>query len=694
MSSAAGTRTLLLLASLTPLIWPADALSQTTLVSGDEGGAAYGRIRYLEGEVAVTGTLGERAGESLGINSPVLPQDQVATGEGRVEVQLADGSLVRLDRATLLEARALADIANTLEKRTWLLLHAGAAYVYVDRLQAPDESFRVDTPSGSIYFLSEGVFRIDVSPQDGSATVSSHSGVAEVVSEGVSVLVRSGERTDLFPQGRPSDPRAFNPFSQDDFDRWNRSRQAAYVSPYENLPAAEVPAEVQPYVTELAYYGDWVHDADYGWVWRPAVTGTDWSPYLVGRWDYAPGGWLWVSYEPWGWAPYHYGRWAYAVGVGWSWIPGALYGGAWVSWAWGAGTLGWCALNYYNQPVVPVNVYFTHPHRTWVFVPQDKIHFPNLQMAAVPKYHLEPRSVHALDRAPGANPVAVARASGAGRPPAGTSVVTAGDDGQRISFLTLEGRGRYRLERPASRPSAAPTAAPATRAAGMRRGASTVPRDPRAAAPATGAPPASPRPSRPASSLGVRIHNPAPLAAVSRPRPPATTGDEQPPVVRRSPAAGAPPPAQRPPASGAPAGTRGPGQAGSPPSTVVRRAPAPEPAAPGSRPSGQRPVRVIRADDHDAILQRLFGGRAERPAQAPPPRPATVQAGPGAAAANPPAAAQPPAARRNVQAGPAPPQRAAPANRAPAKPTPKGKSDGAAGKDGSGKGGGGSRSRR
>ena len=77
--------TFLLLTSLTVLVPPAGAFAQSLPTLEAESGAAYARIRHLEGEVTVTGSQGERTGDSLGVNSPVLPSDQVATGAGRVQ---------------------------------------------------------------------------------------------------------------------------------------------------------------------------------------------------------------------------------------------------------------------------------------------------------------------------------------------------------------------------------------------------------------------------------------------------------------------------------------------------------------------------------------------------------------------------------------------------------------------------------
>jgi hypothetical protein len=55
-------------------------------------------------------------------------------------------------------------------------------------------------------------------------------------------------------------------------------------------------------------------------------------------------GWTWVSNEPYGWATYHYGRWDRDPRFGWIWIPGTIWGPAWVSWQSGGGYIGWAPL--------------------------------------------------------------------------------------------------------------------------------------------------------------------------------------------------------------------------------------------------------------------------------------------------------------------------------------------------------------
>ncbi|MGD8374588.1 MAG: FecR domain-containing protein [Acidobacteriota bacterium] len=428
----------LLLTSLTLLVPTVGALAQPR----DTGpGTSLARIRYQEGPVAIAGAP---HGGSRGVNVAVRPDQDLVTSEGRLELQLADGSLVRMDREAALSIRSLSDVRNRLDRKNWLYLASGAVYVHAERLRAPDDVFRLDTPAGSVYLLTEGAFRVETVGPDGRTVISAHTGVAEVVSEGISVLVRSGERSDVSPGSPPTDPRPFNAFAQDDFDRWDRARQGAYVKSYRNLPVREVPAEVQPFVTELAYYGDWVSHPDHGWIWRPPAA-ESWSPYRNGRWESSPEGWTWVASEDWGWAPYHYGRWERDPDGGWFWIPGSAWAGAWVAWAWGPGYLGWCPLDAYGRPADGMNAAAGPGVPGWVVVPRERVAAVGLKGATLSLATLERGTLQTLAGWPQSSPTAAsdgtAEASG---PPAGTRVSGEEDSGARVSFRTLEGDGRFR----------------------------------------------------------------------------------------------------------------------------------------------------------------------------------------------------------------------------------------------------------
>jgi|CXWL01.1.fsa_nt_gi hypothetical protein len=95
---------------------------------------------------------------------------------------------------------------------------------------------------------------------------------------------------------------------------------------------------------ELSPYGEWVRTREHGWAWFPRNVHAGWRPYDDGRWVNTDYGWTWASYEPFGWATYHYGRWAWDPRFGWLWVPGTVWGPAWVSWQYGDGYVGWAPL--------------------------------------------------------------------------------------------------------------------------------------------------------------------------------------------------------------------------------------------------------------------------------------------------------------------------------------------------------------
>lgn len=98
------------------------------------------------------------------------------------------------------------------------------------------------------------------------------------------------------------------------------------------------------FYNELSPYGEWVRHPQYGWSWFPRHVRAGWRPYSLGRWVESDYGWVWVSDEPFGWATYHYGRWAWDPRVGWLWVPGTVWGPAWVAWQQGNGYIGWAPL--------------------------------------------------------------------------------------------------------------------------------------------------------------------------------------------------------------------------------------------------------------------------------------------------------------------------------------------------------------
>jgi hypothetical protein len=118
--------------------------------------------------------------------------------------------------------------------------------------------------------------------------------------------------------------------------------QYSYDDPGDPAPS------VDSYQQTLSPYGSWQTDPSYGQYWQPRVA-ADWQPYSDGQWIWTGYGWTWVSNEPWGWT-FHYGRWAYLRPRGWVWIPGTVWGPAWVSWVSYGGYIGWAPLSPFGGP--------------------------------------------------------------------------------------------------------------------------------------------------------------------------------------------------------------------------------------------------------------------------------------------------------------------------------------------------------
>jgi uncharacterized protein DUF6600 len=50
---------------------------------------------------------------------------------------------------------------------------------------------------------------------------------------------------------------------------------------------AQVAVDVGIFYDELAAYGDWVREPEYGWVWIPTDVPVGWRPYTNGYWGAA-----------------------------------------------------------------------------------------------------------------------------------------------------------------------------------------------------------------------------------------------------------------------------------------------------------------------------------------------------------------------------------------------------------------------
>ena len=137
---------------------------------------------------------------------------------------------------------------------------------------------------------------------------------------------------------------------------------------YEAYPAQ---IDVGYFYDYLSPYGIWVYERPYGYVWIPGRVSYLWRPYTYGRWIWTDYGWTWISHFEWGWIPFHYGRWGWDRHLGWFWVPGTLWGPAWVTWRWSNYHIGWAPLPPGVEFVFGVGIRghsFDLPGHSWVFI--------------------------------------------------------------------------------------------------------------------------------------------------------------------------------------------------------------------------------------------------------------------------------------------------------------------------------------
>jgi len=258
------------------------------------------------------------------INTPLDEGDEFWCPDGtKAEIQLPDGSIVRLDGGSQLNL-----LANETD---FIQLHLASGRLYVRTSSTSREnSLQIDADDTTVLPSPRTRLRLDMQ-SNGQEDVSIFKGSAYVEGNGSRTKVRAGEHialeedySELLPLNAP-----------DSWESWNVERDRAQSIAAQVV--SSLPDELRSYSGELEANGSWVNTTEYGMVWRPTVVvSNEWVPYRSGRWIWRGADYIWISSESWGWVPYHYGRWTVIGRFGWCWIPparGDVY--------WGPGYVGW-----------------------------------------------------------------------------------------------------------------------------------------------------------------------------------------------------------------------------------------------------------------------------------------------------------------------------------------------------------------
>src|SRR6476659_7539056 len=289
--------------------------------AGDEDGhdshARIVRLSYVDGQVRLDNGHGY---ESATMNVPLTERNWLQTGsDGWAEVQLEDGSLIRLAPDTVIAFTQLAR-ASSGGTLTTVDIDQGEAEFKI--LKHDDSDFNVTVKKNTIALTHSGLFRVTSSNSNPLevAVFKGEVGVSDT-DNGGEVAVKKNETFVL----DPSDMARYaldKGADTDDLDQWSKQRDDA-LSTYASAGSGYAQSPYQYGASDLNYYGQYYDVPGYGEVWQPNNVGYNWDPFSNGYWSYSPGfGYTWVSSYPWGWMPYRYGRWVFVNGRGWCWAPG------------------------------------------------------------------------------------------------------------------------------------------------------------------------------------------------------------------------------------------------------------------------------------------------------------------------------------------------------------------------------------
>lgn len=354
-------RLLACFAAAAVLLAAGPATAQDTVSSA---GSTPAHVSVISGQAVI---VREGQSEPAAASMPLLEGDTLRTDDGRLEVLLPDGSLIHLDAYT------------TVDLLSGALLRLSSGRLILVISGRPDErpslDYQVDARPASVRILTPGDYRISIvaGRDEPNLEVAVVRGEAVLFNDHGAVNVRAGECSVADENYAPAQVRPFNSARADAFVRWSNDQREARLG---YTSQRYLPAEVRVYAGAFDRYGSWEYEQPYGYIWYPRVE-VGWRPYYHGYWrPIGLFGWTWIGYDPWSWPTHHYGRWGFGV-RGWYWIPGRVWGPAWVSWGVSASYVSWCPLGWNDAPVFSLTVFNTYvsgrhydPWTGWTIVPR------------------------------------------------------------------------------------------------------------------------------------------------------------------------------------------------------------------------------------------------------------------------------------------------------------------------------------
>lgn len=278
------------------------------------------RLSEIRGQVKMDRNTGGGF-EMVLPNVPIVQGNKLQTSDGFAEVELEDGSTLRLAPQTEIEFTRL----NATEG----MVTVARGTLYVSVAEAHTSPLEVGFEEQTLLPQAGSHLRADVQPNMETKVVVFEGTVKSSGTAGT-VWVTEG-KTLVYTARAPGvaglgGTRVVGHAEKGPYDAWDKD-EIKYAQKYDAGASGQGMTAGYGYA-DLNYYGEFFDDpACGGWMWRPYLVDAMWDPYSSGLWMWSPtvADYTWVSLYPWGWLPFHSGMWQ-ACGVGgWAWRPGAAF---------------------------------------------------------------------------------------------------------------------------------------------------------------------------------------------------------------------------------------------------------------------------------------------------------------------------------------------------------------------------------
>ncbi len=276
------------------------------------------RLSEVHGEVTMDRGTG-KGYEATMQNMPIVEGAKLQTDDGYAEIELEDGSSMRLTPDSRVEFPQLVLHSNGVKASTVNVIR-GTLYLNLEN--SKDNEFILKTGQASMTVPPSTHLRVEITwPK---AVLSVFSGNVAVQSGGTTTAVGKKETATLDATDA-SKVDVTKKIAEATYDGWDK-QQIDYHKRYAGGKAF-AGGGYSYGVSDLNYFGSFINTSC-GQYWQPYFASAAWDPYANGAWAYYPsGGYSWVSPYPWGWLPYHTGTWMFCQGSGWGWQPGGAWQG-------------------------------------------------------------------------------------------------------------------------------------------------------------------------------------------------------------------------------------------------------------------------------------------------------------------------------------------------------------------------------